>query len=165
MATTPLNRITRLEEVGKSQFESALAVISSSVSFNQGDLLCFNAATNVLVNAVNEPDASTFLGIARVTVVSGKIKSPYVTDVDASTAVVDVPGPMYGVVANMKLKTGDAFTPGALIYAYPTTDAQTISITGTKAIGIYQGSSVTATATSTGEALLGHRYPGDSLQF
>lgn len=164
-ATTPKNRITRLGDEAKSAFESAISVISAAVTFNQGDLLVFDTSAKLLKVPTSETDGSTFLGIAPVTVVSGKIKSPYVTDVDGSTAITDVPGPQYGVIGNMKLRQGDSFTPGCQVYLDPTYDVQTVAVTGTKPIGLYQGATVTAGSGTLGEVLIGCRYPNDTLKF
>jgi hypothetical protein len=161
--SVPKNRITR--EIAKnSLFASALKVISSAVSFNQGDLLVFDDTANLLKVPTLETEGNTFLGIAPVTVVSGKLKYPYVTDVDASAAIADVPGPVYGVVAKLILKTGDTFNPGDAVFLDPASGAQNVQAAGTKQIGVYMGGTVTATAGQQGECLLGCRHPQDTLK-
>lgn len=162
-----LNRITRSIRPG-SVFESAQNVIDSTVSYNQGDLLVFDDTNNLVAKASAEADGATFLGIATETIVSGKLKRPVSTDVDASAAISDVPGPMFGVVAKLALKTGDSLSPGDLVYLYPTGGSYHIQASGTKAVGVYQGSAVTGGPSDTPtlvEVHLGHRFPGDSLQF
>lgn len=163
--STAKNRIV-LDQERKSLFPDAKSVVTSAVSFNQGDLLVFDDTNNRLKVPALETEGSTFLGIAEVTVVSGKLKSPYVTDVDASAGASDVPGPVYSVVAKVIAKTADAFNPGDYVYLYPTGGAQYVSSAGTKPIGTYQGD-VVASATAGQEILvkLGCRHPGDALQF
>lgn len=161
--STPKNRITR--EIAKnSLFASALKVISSAVSFNQGDLLVFDDTANLLKVPAAEAEGSTFLGIAPVTVVAGKLKYPYTTDVDASQAISDVPGPVFGVEAKMLLKVGDTFNPGDNVYLSPADGAQVVSSAGTKAIGVYVGATVTAVSGSEGNVRIGCRHPGDALK-
>jgi hypothetical protein len=161
--STPKNRITRSVAVN-SLFASALKVISAAVSFNQGDLLVFDDTANLLKVPTAEAEGATFLGIAPVTVVSGKLKYPYTTDVDASSAIADVPGPVFGVVAKMLLKVGDVFAPGDAVYLSPADGAQVVSSAGTKSIGVFVGAGVTAVAGSEGEVRIGCRHPGDTLK-
>lgn len=160
-----VNKIVR--DLGaKSVFPDATAVISSSVSFNQGDLLVFNDTSNILAVPALETEGVTFLGIAPVTIVSGKLASPYVTAVDASQAISSVPGPSYNVVALLVAKTGVAFNPGDLVYLDPATGTRGVTSTGTKAIGVYQGAAISsATAGQEIEVLLGTRFPADALKF
>jgi hypothetical protein len=157
------NNITR-EISPASIFEDAKPVISSATTFNQGDLLILDTSTHLIRLPVSDAECATFVGIARVAIVNGKKASPYQgTAVDAASAIVTIPGPVYGVIAKLTLKTGDAFNPGDLVYYGGA--AQTISSTGTKAIGIYQGLAVaSAVAGQIGEALVGHRFPGDALE-
>lgn len=150
----------------KTIFPDATKVISSAVSYNQGDLLIFNTSTKLIAAAAAESDGSTFLGVATETVVSGKLASPYVTPVDASAAVTSVPGPQYGVVALLTLKTGDALLPGGLVYLNPAGGTQHVQASGTKSVGVYQGSTIaSASAGQQIEVLLGCRYPSDALLF
>jgi hypothetical protein len=153
MATVAQNRIAR-SVAPQSLFEEAKALISSAVSFNQGDLL-FLDATNHLIKAVTaDADGATFLGIARITIVSGKLPTPYQgTAVDAAQSAVAVPGPQHGIIAKLKLKSGDAFVPGGLVYACAV-DAQTVSSAGTNAIGRFQGAAITAGSSDEGECFL-----------
>lgn len=163
MATTAKNRIVR-SPAPKSIFESALALISSSVSFNQGDLLGLDTTNHVLKALTSDTDGLTILGIARQTIVSGKLISSYSgTAVDASQAIEDISGPQYGVIANMKLKNGDVFLAGGFVYG-TNVDAQTVSASGTNPVGIFQDAGITAGASSTGNILLGAK-PGTALLF
>ena len=152
----------------KSLFESALAALSSDVSFNQGDLLYFDTSGKLINTLTQESDAATFLGIAPVTVVNGKIPSPYSTPVDGSRAITEIPGPQYGDVHAVLGKPGDAFTEGCAVYASPTDGDRYVSVSGTKQIGIYNGAAVTAASSDTPttvECLIGARYPNDVLKF
>lgn len=159
------NTITR-EVRPASIFESAVNVISSAVSFDQGDLLILSS--NLLAKPAAESDGSTFLGVARVSITSGVVVSPYRNDVSASQAVADIPGPWYGVVAKCQLKASASLSPGGLVYLDPATGTRGVAASGTKAIGVYQGPSVTggpSTNLTEVEVLIGHRYPGDTLAF
>jgi hypothetical protein len=161
--SSPKNRIVREISPG-SLFPDASKYVTSTTDWNQGDLLMFDTATQLVKKLVAEADAATFLGIAISTVVDGKPASPYTTDVDASQATAGIPGPRHGVIAKMIAKTGDAFDRGDLVYADPATDANVVSSAGTKAIGVYVGNTVAAAAAGQEiECSLGHRYPGDVL--
>jgi hypothetical protein len=163
--STPKNNIVR-EVAPKSLFESAFPVLSSAVTYNQGDLIAFNTGTSVL-KVAGTGDIDNLLGIARQTVINGVTKSPYQgTAVDASQAIEDVAGPVYGIVARMVLKSGDSFTPGAKVYL--TADPQTITVTDPgsgKNCGLFQGRAVTAGSGSTGDVLIGARYGLSGIQF
>lgn len=151
----------------KSIFESAISVISSSFSCLQGDLLVFDATNNVLKVPSAETEGNTFLGVARVTLINGRVASPYQgTAVDAAVAISDVPGPVYGVVAKCVAKTGIALAPGDEVFLDPATGTRGVAVTGTKAIGIYQGPVVaSAVAGQEIEVLIGARFPQDALKF
>ena len=153
MATSPKNLIVRSVRPG-SIFESALSVISSAVSFNQGDLLYLDATNHLIKPVTSDANCATVLGIARNTVVNGKLISSYSgTAVDAAQAIADIGGPQYGVIALLNLKSGDTFNAGDKVYYG--TDAQTVSSVGTNPIGIFQDASITASAGSTGKVLIG----------
>lgn len=163
--STPKNNIVR-SVTPKSIFPSAQAVISAAVSFNQGDLLVFDDSANLLKVPSAESEGSTFLGVATETIVLGVLQHPYSTPVDASAAITDVPGPAYSVVAALVLKTGSSLSPGDLVYLDPSSGAQNVQPTGTKAIGIYQGKTISSSsAGQLVEVLLGCRHPGDALEF
>jgi hypothetical protein len=166
--STPKNNIIR-SIAPKSLFESAFPVLSTSVTYNQGDLLAFDTSSKILKPISATGDAANCLGVARQTVVSGVVKSPYQgTPVDASQAIEDVAGPVYGVVASLTLKTGDAFNPGDKVYLV-TTDAQTVTSTtnsGGANVGIFQGPAVaSAAAGQTGAVLIGARYGTTDIKF
>lgn len=150
----------------KSIFESALPVLSTSCNWNQGDLLSFDA-TNKILNAVTGSGSSANLcGIAGQTIIAGVVPSPYLgTQVDASVGLSDLAGPSYGNVYSMVLKSGDSFTPGALVYA--TTDPQTVTVTSAgSAVGIFNGRAVTPAVTGTfGDVLIGSQYNQNGLSF
>lgn len=157
------NRETRGGLGAKSLFPSALDLISSASTFDQGDLLCLDTSTHRIRRYSAETDGEFACGISRATIVSGVMKSAYTTDVDASAGISDIPGPVYGLVAKLVLKTGDSINPGDLVYW----DAdQRVAASGTKAIGIMQGKAVSSAAAGTQiEVLLGARSPEDTLQF
>lgn len=158
------NRIVR-SVAPKSVLPDARIAVDSTVSYNQGDLLAIKS--NKLSLLASEGDGQYFVGIADQTVVSGKVQSPYSgTAVDAAQALPQVAGPVYGVVAKLMSKTGEAWTVGCSAYADPSTNDYAVAATGTKAIGIYQGAAVaSAAAGSYVEVLLGCRFVGDTLQF
>jgi len=154
MATTPKNNIVRSVRP-ISLFESALSVINSTVSFNQGDILFLDTTNHLIKPVTSDTDAARACGIARNTVVNGKLLSSYQgTSVDASVAIEDIAGPQGGVIALLKLKSGDSFVPGGFVYAC-SVDAQTISSSGTNVIGVFQDAAITANSSSTGRALIG----------
>jgi len=143
-------------------FESATAQTDATVSYEQGDLLCL--LTGLIQKPAAEADGATFLGVARETVVLGKLARPYTTDVDASQAASEIPGPQFGIEAEVISKTGDAWAVGGLVYLDPATGARGVTSAGTKAIGVYLGP-VIAAATAGQKIIIrvGHRFPGDTL--
>lgn len=156
------NNIVRLV-APKSLFESAYGVLAkeSECTWNQGDYLAFNTSTK-LINVAGTADIDNLLGIARQSMSSGIVPNPYQgTAVDASTAVSDVAGPVYGVTASMVLQTGDAFDLGDKVYL--TADPQTVTSTDPgsgKACGIFNGPVAVASASAgqKGDILIGARY-------
>lgn len=164
--STAINNIVR-SVAPKSKFESCIAVLSTAVNYNQGDLIAFDTSAKVLTVATTANVAS-LLGVARQTVINGVTKSPYTTAVDASQAIEDVGGPVYGVVAFFNGKVGDAFTPGCAVYL--TADPQTLTVTdpgSNDSVGIYQGRAATGAAGATIDVLVGSRYlsGGNSIGF
>lgn len=152
MATTPKNRIVRSVAPG-SIFEHANALVSSAISWNQGDLIYLDTATHLLKPLDTDGHAANICGIARQTIVSGKPVSPYQgTAVDAAQAGDSLAGPQHGVIARMKLKVGDAFVPGGLVFYGG--DAQTVSSSGTNLVGVFQNAAITAASGDEGEVLL-----------
>lgn len=159
MSTVAQNTIVR-SVAPKSLFEGAKVLLDATVSYNQGDLIA--VASGLLKAVTASTDAPNFLGVAKQTVVLGKVKSPYQgTDVDASQAIEEIAGPVYGVVARVKLKAADAFAVGCVVYL-SSVDAQTVTSVnpGTSdPIGIYQGAAVaSATSGQVGEVLIGARF-------
>lgn len=166
--STANNNIVRLV-APKSIFESAYGVLSSSVTYNQGDFIAFDTSAKVL-KVAGTADIDNLLGIARQSIVNGVAPNPYQgTAVDASQAIADVAGPVYGVVASMVLKTGDAFTLGCKVYL--TADPQTVTVTdpgsGAKNCGIYNGPLAVASAAAgqKGDILIGARYLASDTRF
>lgn len=161
MATSPINNIVR-SIAPKSLIEDAKPVLSSAVSYNQGDLIAFDTSSKLLKAIDATADAEFFLGVATQTVISGKTKSPYTgTAVDASQAIESVKGPVFGVICSLILKTGDAFAHLAPVYLVAA-NAQTVTSTDPGdgfSIGLYQGATVSsATAGQKGDVLVGARY-------
>ncbi len=146
----------------KSMFEDGAAVNSAAVSFNQGDMICLDTSTHLLKRVAALTDAATFVGIARQAVTAGVLNGPY-DGLATAGALSSFSGPVYGVVANMVLKTGDAFNAGSKIYLADGSDSQTVSSTDSgdhDFIGIYQGPTVaSAAAGQVGPCLIGCRYP------
>lgn len=164
--TTPINNIVRGGSQAKSLFDSALPVLSSSVSYNQGDLIAFDTGSNVLKVVASSGDAANFLGVAVNTVVNGLPKQAYQgTAVDSSVGMSDMEGPVYSVVASLYLTSGEAFVPGGSVYV--TSDAQTVSSSANgTAIGVFVGPAVTPSASGTkGDVKVGLVYGGAGLQF
>lgn len=153
----------------KSVFESAIGVITSEVSLNQGDHVIFDRVNRVLALASDEAGGVDYLGIMPVTIVNGKSPNPVSTPVDASQAIFETPGPQYGDVHNCLLKPSDTVNPGDDLYLAPATGRRYVSVSGTKPIGTYEGkSAVTGTATDQPTeipVLIGRRFPNDNLQY
>jgi hypothetical protein len=163
--SSPKNNIVR-SVAPKSLFESALPVLDNTVTYNQGDLIAFDTNNGVL-KAAATGDIDNLLGVARQTLIDGVMPSPYQgTAVDASQAIEDVAGPVYGIVASMVLLNGDTFNPGDKVYL--TADPQTVTVTNPgsgKNCGIYQGRAITAGSASVGDVLIGARYGLSGIQF
>lgn len=166
--STANNNIVRLV-APKSMFESAYGVLSSAVTYNQGDFLAFDTSAKIL-KVAGTADIDNLLGIARQSVASGKAVSPYQgTAVDASTGISDLAGPVYGVTASMVLKTGDAFAMGDKVYL--TADPQTVTVTdpgsGTKNCGIFNGPVAVASAAAgqKSDILIGARYTASDTRY
>ena len=160
-----LNRIVRTVNQN-SIFEDATNMIDSSSTFNQGDLLCF--AGNKIRASTAGDLGDTFVGISRVSVVNGVLKQPYTTDVSANTGKSEIAGPVYGVVAKLVLKTGDALNPGQAVCLNPADGAYHVTsvppVNGV-AIGIYQGPVIAAaTAGQEIEVHLGCCYPTSTFK-
>jgi len=159
------NNVIR-EVAKKSIFEDARQQISAATTIKQGSLVCFNETSNLLVLPAAETEGNLFLGVMPVSIVNGKLASPYNTDVQASQSISDVPGPQYGQIHKLTLKTGDSLNPGDNVYLDPATGADGVQAAGTKAIGIYQGKAIAGAAAGTQiEVLVGCRFKDDVLKF
>lgn len=151
----------------KQVFAEVAKFVDSTISYNQGDLLIWDATNKLIKIAAAEGDGATMLGVALQTIIAGQLQSPIQgTDVDASQSVGSIAGPQSGVVAKCTLKASDSLVAGQLVYLNPAEGARCVQSSGTKAIGVYQGVAVTggpsATATEV-EVLIGSRYPSDTL--
>lgn len=149
----------------KSLFDDATPLVSAAISWNQGDLLWYDAATS-LIKTITEATAQsvTFLGVARVKVVLGLLVSPYQgTAVDASEKAHGIPGPIANVTAELTMATGVTFNPGNLIYAVDSDPQLVTTVADGRAIGIYQGKAVaSAAAGQKGEFYIKANY-GDEI--
>jgi len=152
-ATYSVDRIIRSKaNNGKSMFEDGKSVCNSSSTWYQGDLICRDATSGCLRVIAATTDAATLVGIADNQVSSGKLYSPYngLTYVDAAQVSPGFVGPKYGVVASMKLNTGDTLIPGQKVYSCDATDTQTVTATvAGSSVGIYVGSGVTSAPAGT----------------
>jgi hypothetical protein len=87
MATTAKNRIVR-QVAPISLFEDATALVSSAISWNQGDLVYLDTTNHLLKALDSDAHAATICGIARQTISSGKPYPVYQgTQVDAAAAI------------------------------------------------------------------------------
>jgi hypothetical protein len=168
-ATSSYDRIIRSSaNNGKSLFEDGKAGVSSSSTWYQGDLLCYDTSSNILRVVAATSDAATFVGIADNQVASGVLYGPYqgLTPVDAAQKSPGFVGPKYGVSANMIANTGDTFVFGAKVYLLNGGTTQQVTVTDPgdhNYIGIYVGSGLTsAAAGALVPCLLGARYPAAS---
>jgi hypothetical protein len=152
----------------KSMFESAKSVISITTTYDQGDHLIWDDTNKVIARPAAETDGATYLGVARSSITLGKQNGPYagLTDVDAAQAIVDEGGPVYGNINKFVLKTGESLSPGGYVYLDPATGTRGVAASGTKAVGVYQGKTITtSTAGLEIEVLTGARFPNDVLKF
>lgn len=161
---------TILKEVATKQiFPNIKDLVSTAISFSQGDHLIFDASTHLVRAPTAETEASTYLGIAALNIVSGVPVGPYagLTAVNAAQAIPAMNGPTYGDVVKFTLFTGDSINPGDQVFVKIVAgNNQVVSITGTKAIGIYQGAAIASAAAGTQIAVLtGARYSNDTLKF
>jgi len=166
--TTPINNIIRGGAQGRSIFASALPLLSSSVNYNQGDLLCFDGSNKVLIPAATGNYAN-FLGVAVNTVVSGVPASPY-SNVPVTEQPSDMAGPLYSVVVTLTLDTGSNLTIGAPVYLSSVGPQNVASADpgSSDAIGVYTGSQGAITSSAAGQkvdVLIGARYGMSGLVF
>ena len=84
---------------------------------------------------------------------------------DASEGFSDIKGPVYGVVAFLKLTSGLNYVPGAKVYIGA--DAQTVTSSAAgSAVGLYVGPAITSAATGlVGDILIGCEYQQPGLVF
>lgn len=149
----------------KSLFYGASGIYGT-LTFNQGDLLCFSSTTHLLTQPTQESDMDTFAGVSVEQVVSGIKKSPFSDSNDASLAAgLDIAAPVYGVICSLILKSGDGAFPGSYAYGDPATGAQNVQASGTKPIGLFTSPAITGDGTLTVNVLVGARYPNDTLKF
>jgi hypothetical protein len=134
----------------KSLFDDASALLSAAISFDVGQHLFLDTTNHLIKPVAAEADSATYLGVATCKVVSGKLVSPYNTDVVASQAVGAASGPVYGVIASLTLKTGDSLSPGQVVGLDPATGIDGVQATvTTKAIGVYQGKAISSAVAGT----------------
>lgn len=149
-ATQNADRIVRsAANNGKSLFEDGKVAVSSSSSWYQGDLICYDTSSKILRVVAATGDAASIVGVADNQVVSGQLNSPYagLTPVNAAQVSPGFVGPKYGVVAGMKLKTGDTVAVGDKVYLADGQDSQTVSVTD-PGDGLFVGICVSAGVTS-----------------
>lgn len=162
MATKARNTIVR-QVAPNSAIADLTNFVSSACTWNQGDILFYDTATNLVKPVASDANGATCMGVAVNTVISGKPAPVYQgTAVDAAVSAQSLAGPVFGCEVKLKLKTGDSFTPGAAIYA-TSVDAQTVSVSGTNAIGFYVGPAVTG-AGADGICRIGNRLLEGTVQ-
>lgn len=159
MATTPLNRIVRTI-TQNSVFEDATAIVSSATNINQGDLVVFDTSTKLMrIAATESSDSANFLGISIVTIVNGAPQQPYAGLATANRVKPGyVPGPVFGVEAQLYLASGSALSPGSKVYLDTADGANFVQATGTNEIGIYNGPAITGTGLNQVNVRLGCTY-------
>lgn len=165
--STARNNIVKYD-AQKSLFDDASSLIPNTLSFNQGDNLCYDATAKVLKVPTTEADGATYCGVARDSVASGKLLIPYSTSNSRSGSLgtgQKIAGPVYGVTVSMYLKNGDALSPGAPVYLDPTNGLQHVQAAGTKSIGLYNGPAITGSTSTLVNCLVGARNPNDTLKF
>lgn len=166
--TTPINNIVRGGAQGRSIFASALPLLSASVNYNQGDLLCYDSSNKVLIPAATGNYAN-FLGVAVNTVEDGLPASPY-PGVPVNEQASDMAGPLYSVVVSLTLDTGSSLSPGAPVYL-SSVGPQNVAANdpgSNDSIGIYTGSQGVLTSSAAGQkidVLIGARYGMSGLVF
>ena len=166
------NRISKNVQE-KSIFDDCSALVSSSTTYNQGDLLV--VASNALTTVTTGELGTYFAGISRQSTLSGIPTGPYSTDNQASISAPALIGPAYGVEVQLVLKTSDAINPGDKVYIDGASGTHHVTVTqiqaqngnpAASAIGIYNGPAI-ASASSGQQitVLIGCNYPVGTLQF
>lgn len=165
------NTVVKEVRIGQL-FPDMTNLMGALATMKQGELVIFDSTSKVLRAATAESELSTLVGIAAVDVTAGVVASPYTTDVDAAQGTPALPGPLFGMTARFILTTGVNLAKGEVMYGQPASGARYVmpigsgAASGTKAIGIYQGGTVTSSAAGLEvEVLLGCRYPDDTLKF
>lgn len=140
-------------------------LVDATVSFAQGDLLIFNSGSGLVALPAAESEGASFLGVAPVTVVAGKLPAAYLSDVTPGTPAI--PGPQFGDDYKVILKAGDTMAVGALVYLDPINGTRHVQASGTKAVGVYVGTKSVTGATGGSEIVckLGTRFPSDALKW
>lgn len=168
-STSSTDRVVR-KGPGRRLFESGRSV-STGQSYYQGDLMCYDSSLNSSKGGIRvvaaTGDGATFIGISDVEVKSGVLKGPYtgLTATDAAEVGPDFGGPVYGVEADLVLKTSDAFVMGGKVYLVDGGDSQTVTSTDPgdhNYVGIFvdpNGSVTSASSGQLGRILVGCRYP------
>lgn len=139
-------------------------LVTSSVSFNQGDFLIMDTTDHIVAAPASETDGANLLGVASVDIVDGVLRSAISTDVDASLASPSIPGPSYGDEFLVVLKNSVTAHPGDALYLDPATGTRGVTTTGTKKIGVWTGAQFTGDGTTEKPAKIGARYPDDALK-
>jgi hypothetical protein len=164
--SSSVNNLIREVNPGRSLFASLIPVLSTSCTWNQGDLLTYDQTNNIVNAVTGSGSGANIVGVAVNAITKGVMPSPYQgTAVDASQAIEDAAGPLYGNVFSFLINTGDSFKPGD--QAYLTGDPQTLTSAATgSSVGIYQGAAVTSAPSGTyGDFLIGSRYRQAGLTF
>lgn len=164
-----MSNTTKYSVAGKQIFPDIKALVDSTISFFQGDLMFYDASAKLVkpVSSGTEGSMATLIGIATENIFQGKPFTPYPgTLVDAAQATPALNGPMYGIVAEFTLATGSTLNPGDPVYALPASGSQFVATTGTQAIGVYEGKLISSSSAGQKvEVLVGARYPSGNLQF
>lgn len=166
--TTAINNIIRGGAQGRSIFSSALPLLTSSVNYNQGDLLCYDGSNHILIPAATGNFAN-FLGVAVNTIVNGLPQSPY-PGVPVNEQPSDLAGPLFSVTASLFLDTGSSLHAGDKVYL-SAVGAQNVTSTdpgSSDHIGLYMGAQGTISSSAAGlkiDVLVGARYGMTGLVF
>lgn len=159
MATTISNNIVR-SNARRAIIGSAKNFLTTSLTFNQGDLLALDSTNHCLKVIAADADTATFVGVATQSIKNGLLLSPYSTSVDGSQAQTDFEGPVDQVEVVLTLNTGDAFHPGDKVYPLGASGGtQTVSSSSNtgarKPCGYFVGPTVaSAAAGATGRVVL-----------
>lgn len=152
-ATSSVDRIVKASaNNGKSVFDNGKSGVTTTTTWYQGDLICYDTSTHLLRVVAATTDGANLVGIADNQILNGQLYGPYagLTAVDAAQSSPKFVGPKCGVVALMKLHTGDTIAFGQKVYLSDGDDTQTVSSTSAgTSIGVYQGSGVSSAPAGT----------------